>query len=46
MNERQLKLDLMDKIEKISKEIAKGNDIYITKSADGIVVKVMEVRKV
>ena len=46
MSERQLKLELMNKIEKIAKEIAKGNDIYITKSASGIVVKTMNVKKV
>ena len=46
MTDRQVKLELMDKIEKISKEVAKGNDIYITKSASGIVVKTMNVKKV
>ena len=46
MTEREIKIQLEMKLEQISKEIAKGNDIYITKSADGIVVKVMEVRKV
>ena len=46
MSERQLKLELMNKIEKIAKEIAKGNDVYITKSASGVVVKAMNVKKV
>ena len=46
MTERQLKLELEDKLEKITKEVAKGNDIYITKSASGIVVKTMNVKKV
>ena len=46
MTDRQLKLELMDKIEKIAKEVAKGNDIYITKSASGVVVKKMTVGKV
>ena len=46
MSERDLKLELMDKIEKIAKEVAKGNDIYITKSASGIVIKKMTVGKV
>ena len=46
MTDRQVKLELMDKLEKIAKEIAKGNDIYITKSASGIVVKTMNVKKV
>ena len=46
MSERQVKLELMDKLEQISKEIAKGNDIYITKSASGVVIKKMTVGKV
>ena len=46
MTDRQIKLELMDKLEKIAKEIAKGNDVYITKSASGVVVKTMNVRKV
>lgn len=46
MTDRQVKLELMDKLEKISKEIAKGNDVYITKSASGVVVKKMSVQKV
>ena len=46
MSERQAKMELMDKIDKITKEILKGNDIYITKSASGIVVKTMNVKKV
>ena len=46
MNERQIKMQLLDKIEQISKEIAKGNDVYITKSASGVVVKTMNVKKV
>lgn len=46
MSERQVKLELMDKIEQIAKEIAKGNDVYITKSASGVVVKAMNVKKV
>ena len=44
MNERQIKMQLLDKIEQISKEIAKGNDVYITKSASGVVVKTMNVK--
>ena len=36
----------MEKLEKIAKEIAKGNDVYITKSASGVVVKTMNVKKV
>ena len=46
MTDRQVKLELMDKLEKISKEIAKGNDVYITKSASGVVIKKMTVGKV
>ena len=46
MTDRQVKLELMDKLEKIAKEIAKGNDVYITKSANEIKVKSMTVRKV
>ena len=46
MTDRAIKLELMDKLEKISKEIAKGNDIYITKSASGVVVRKMTVGKV
>ena len=46
MNERQVKMQLLDKIEQISKEIAKGNDVYITKSASGVVIKKMTVGKV
>ena len=45
MTDRQVKLELMDKLEKIAKEIAKGNDIYITKSASGVVVKALSVKK-
>ena len=44
MTDRQVKLELMDKIEQIAKEIAKGNDVYITKSASGVKVKSMNVR--
>ena len=46
MNERQIKLELMEKLEQIAKEIAKGNDVYITKSASGVVIKKMTVGKV
>ena len=43
MTDRAIKLELMEKIEKIAKEIAKGNDVYITKSASGVVVRKMTV---
>ena len=46
MTDRAIKLELMDKLEKIAKEVAKGNDVYITKSASGVVVKTMNVKKV
>jgi hypothetical protein len=46
MTDRQVKLELMDKLEQIAKEIAKGNDVYITKSASGVVIKKMTVGKV
>ena len=46
MSERQIKLEIADKLEKIAKEVAKGNDVYITKSASGVVVKTMNVKKV
>ena len=46
MGERQIKLELADKLEAIAKEIAKGNDVYITKSASGVIVKAMNVKKV
>lgn len=46
MTERQVKLELAEKLDKIAKEITKGNDVYITKSASGIVIKKMSVQKV
>ena len=46
MTDRAIKLELLDKIEQIAKEIAKGNDVYITKSESGVVIKKMTVGKV
>lgn len=46
MSEKQAKLQLLDKLDKIAKEIAKGNDVYITKSESGVVIKKMTVQKV
>jgi hypothetical protein len=46
MTEREIKIQLEMKLEQIAKEIAKGNDVYITKSASGVVVKKMTVGKV
>lgn len=43
MSEKQAKLELLEKIDKIAKEIAKGNDVYITKSASEIKLKSMNV---
>lgn len=43
---RKIKMDIIEKAEAIAKEIAKGNDVYITKSASEIKVKSMTVRKV
>lgn len=43
---RKIKLDIIEKAEAIAKEIAKGNDVYITKSASGVVIKKMTVGKV
>ena len=46
MTEREIKLKLEDKITEIAKAVASGKDIYITKSANGIVVRKMTVQKV
>ena len=46
MTERKIKIQLEIKLEQIAKEIAKGNDVYITKSASGVVIKKMTVGKV
>lgn len=46
MTDKQIEMELLKKIDKIAKEIAKGNDVYITKSASGVVVKKMSVQKV
>lgn len=43
---RKIKLDIIEKADAIAKEISKGNDIYITKSASGVVIKKMTVGKV
>lgn len=42
----KIKSDIVSMVDSIAKEIAKGNDIYITKSASGVVVKKMTVGKV
>lgn len=43
---RKIKLDILEKAEEIAKAVSQGNDIYITKSANGIVVRKMTVQKV
>ena len=43
---RKIKLDIIEKAEAIAREIAKGNDVYITKSSSGVVIKKMTVGKV
>ena len=46
MTEKEIKAKLEEKIDELAKEIAKGKDIYITKSARGVVIKKMTVGKV
>ena len=46
MTDKQIEIELFKKLDKISKEIAKGNDVYITKTASGVVIKKMTVGKV
>ena len=46
MSDKQIEMELFKKLDKISKEIAKGNDVYITKSASGVVIKKMTVGRV
>ena len=43
---KKMELDIIEKAKAIAKEIAKGNDVYITKSASGVVIKKMTVGKV
>jgi hypothetical protein len=43
---KKMELDIIEKAKAIAKEIAKGNDVYITKSASGVVIKKMTVQKV
>ena len=43
---KKMELDIIEKAEAIAKEISKGNDVYITKSASGVVIKKMTVGKV
>lgn len=43
---KKIELDIIEKAKAIAKEIAKGNDVYITKSASGVVIKKMTVGKV
>ena len=46
MTEKQIEMELFKQLDKIAKEIAKGNDVYITKSASGVVIKKITVGKV
>ena len=46
MSEREIKLKVIEKADEIAKAVASGKDIYITKSANGIVVRKMTVQKV
>lgn len=46
MSEREIKLKVIEKADDIAKAVASGKDIYITKSANGIVVRKMTVQKV
>lgn len=45
MTEKDIKNKIIEQAENIAKEIAKGKDIYITKSASGVVIKKMTVGK-
>lgn len=38
MNERQIKMQILDQIDKIAKVVSKGNDIEIRKSPSGVAV--------
>lgn len=46
MSEREIKLKIIEKVDEIAKEVLKGKDIYITKSASGVVIRKMTVGKV
>lgn len=46
MSEREVKLYIENNAEKIAKEIVKGKDVYITKSASGVVIRKLTVQKV
>lgn len=46
MSEREVKLYIENNAEKIAKEIIKGKDVYITKSASGVVIRKLTVQKV
>ena len=46
MSEREIRVKLEDKIAEIAKAVSQGKDIYITKSANGVVVRKMTVQKV
>ena len=46
MSEREIKLKIIEKADEIAKEVSKGKDIYIAKSASGVVIRKMTVGKV
>lgn len=46
MTEKDIKNKIIEQAETIAKEIAKGKDVYITKSAGNVVIKKMTVQKV
>lgn len=46
MSEAKVKQEIIEKIDAIAKAMANGNDIMITTTANGIVIKKLTVRKV
>ena len=46
MNEREIKLKVIEKADENAKSVSQGKDIVITKNATGIVVKKLTVQKV
>ena len=46
MTQETIKNKIIEQAEAMAKEIAKGKDIYITKSPSGVVVRKLTVQKV
>lgn len=46
MSEREIKLKIIEQAEAIAKEIAKGKDVYITKTGSNVVIRKLTVQKV